>query len=220
MNLSEFNIINEAFYAELVSPIQLDYLLAEGWRHFGTYFFRYSVGISEHEPQLVLPLRIPIADFDISKSQKRNIKKNSAFDSVIRPAEIDTKKHDLFRKHAVRFDLHKPQSLLTFVDENASDTPVETLEFCVYDKSRMIAVSFLDLGEKSVSSVYAMFDPEYSKFSLGIYTMLLEINYARESGRDYLYQGYAYEGESFYDYKKRFSGTEYYDWYGTWSPLG
>ena len=49
--------------------------------------------------------------------------------------------------------------------------------------------------------------------------MLKEIEFAQENGKEFYYQGYAYEGESFYDYKKRFRGTEVFDWKGNWKPI-
>ena len=58
--------------------------------------------------------------------------------------------------------------------------------------------------------------PEETQRSLGILTMLLEIDFALRSGKKFYYHGYAYEGNSFYDYKKRFSGLERYDWRGNW----
>jgi arginine-tRNA-protein transferase len=64
-----------------------------------------------------------------------------------------------------------------------------------------------------------MFDPEFSSRSLGIFTMLNEIEFAIEKKKEFYYQGYSYEGESFYDYKKRFRGTECFDWNGKWKAL-
>ena len=42
----------------------------------------------------------------------------------------------------------------------------------------------------------------------------------RHTASEFYYHGYAYEGESFYDYKKRFSATEEFDWRGRWQPPG
>ena len=61
-----------------------------------------------------------------------------------------------------------------------------------------------------------MFDPDLSSRSLGIFTMLKEIEFAMANGKELYYQGYSYEGESFYDYKKRFRATERFDWRGNW----
>ena len=57
-----------------------------------------------------------------------------------------------------------------------------------------------------------MFDLKESKRSLGIYTMILEMLYAKEKKKKFYYPGYAYETPSFFDYKKKFDNTEYYDW--------
>ena len=64
-----------------------------------------------------------------------------------------------------------------------------------------------------------MFEPSEEKRSLGILTMLLEIRYALERGKKFYYSGYAYEGSSFYDYKKRFSALESFDWNGGWEKF-
>ena len=79
-----------------------------------------------------------------------------------------------------------------------------------------MAVSYFDVGGEAVSGVYGMFEPEVTDRSLGIFTMLKEIQFAIETGRKFYYLGYAYEGNSFYDYKKRFAATEVYDWASNW----
>ena len=47
----------------------------------------------------------------------------------------------------------------------------------------------------------------------------MELAYARTLGKTYLYTGYAHTRNSYYDYKKRFHGTEFYDWQGVWRTL-
>lgn len=213
MNLAEFHLINEAFYTSEISPDQFDFLLAEGWRHFGQYFYRYNLGYLHDEFRHVIPLRICLDDFQLSKNKRRILRKNQDLPTVIRPILIDAEKHELFERHKKRFDHSVPYSIFDFLDENAAYIPCEALEFCVYDNSKkLLAVSFLDIGNDSVSSVYAMFEPTITNRSLGIFTMLLEIQYAIENNKTFYYQGYAYEGESFYDYKKRFNSVEKFDW--------
>ena len=75
------------------------------------------------------------------------------------------------------------------------------------------------MGLATTSGIYAIFDPDEQKRRLGIFTMLKEIEHSIETGREFYYQGYAYEGESFYDYKKRFSALERFDWGGNWLPM-
>ncbi|MDQ3633185.1 MAG: arginine-tRNA-protein transferase [Acidobacteriota bacterium] len=219
MNLAEFNLINEEFYASKVTPRELDFLLAEGWRHFGQHFYRYNLGFLRDKFRFVIPLRIRLADFKFSKSQRRILNKNKNLQTVIRPIEFDDEKLKLFERHKLRFNHGIPASIYNFLDVDAAEIPCEAVEVCVYDKDKLLAVSFLDVGETSVSSIYGMFELNESKRSLGILTMMLEIRYAIENEKTFYYQGYAYEGDSFYDYKKRFKALERYDWFGNWEKF-
>lgn len=214
--INNFSFINEEFRLSKASPPQMDALLERGWRHFGTHFFRYNLGFYENEICRVFPLRIRLSDFSYSKSQRRIFKKNQDFQSVVRPIEITEEKENLFDRHKRRFKSGVPDSLYDFLSFDAANVPCEAFEVCVYAKENLLAVSFFDVGETAISSVYAMFAPEEGRRSLGIFTMLLEIDFAIKNGKDFYYQGYAYERESFYDYKKRFRALEKFDWNETW----
>ena len=223
LNLSMLDLaqtfIDEEFSVDVVSPKTLDSYLADGWRHFGTHFFRYNLGIYNDEIRRVIPLRIRLSNFSLSKSQSRVLRKNAGLRTEIRPIKITVTVEDLFHRHKSRFKLYPPDSLFTFFSTDPANTPCRGLELAVYDKDRLIATSFFDVGCTAMSGVYAVFDPDESQRSLGIFTMLKEIEFAIESGKDFYYQGYSYSGESFYDYKKRFRGTEGFDWTGNWQAL-
>jgi len=211
--------INEEFYTQQVLPQQLDRLLASGWRHFGEHFFRYNIGFHENELRRVLPLRVQLAKFEISKSQRRVLRKNQDLQIVLRPIEITTEKEDLFERHKQRFNHAVPDSLYDFLSFEPADVPCKALEVCVYEKNKLLAASFFDVGAAAVSAVYAMFEPSEISRSLGIFTMLLTIDFASKNGKNFYYSGYAYEGNSFYDYKKRFSALEEFDWNGNWTTF-
>jgi leucyl-tRNA---protein transferase len=215
----QISFINEEFFAFRKSPAEMDALWQAGWRHFGAYFFRYNLGFYEHEIRQVVPLRIRLADFKFSKSQRRVFNKNKDLETAIRPIEIDAEKENLFERHKRRFKSGVPASLYDFLSGKPAVVPCEALEVCIFEKKKLLAVSFLDVGRESVSSVYAMFEPLAEKRSLGILTMLLEIRYALENEKKFYYSGYAYEGNSYYDYKKRFSALESFDWAGSWEKF-
>jgi arginine-tRNA-protein transferase len=213
------SFINEEFYRAKVSHTEIDELLENGWRHFGTYFYRYNFGLLEAEFRRVIVLRIRLADFQFSKSQRRILRKNSDLQTVIRPAEITPEKEDLFERHKSRFKRYIPNSIYDFLSAEPASLPCEALEICVYRDNKLIAVSFFDVGMRATSSVYAMFAPEESSRSLGIFTLLLEIEWAKNHHKDFLYIGHVYEGNSFYDYKKRFRALEKFDWEGGWETF-
>jgi arginine-tRNA-protein transferase len=211
--------LNQYTNREQVTPAQLDHLLATGWRHFGTSFFRYSLVIEEDLIQRVIPLRIRLADFFLSRSQRRIVMRNRDLDLVIRPAAIDDQKMAMFQRHKQRFQNNVPDSLHDFLSATPHAVPCRNDELCLYDDGRLLAVSYLDIGQNSASAVYAIFEPDEAARSLGIYLILCGIEYAKRLQLKYYYPGYAYREPSFYDYKKRFQALEVYDWQGQWEPF-
>ncbi len=212
-------LIDEYFLRDHATPEQMDWLWAQGWRHFGTYFFRYSVSSHWGGVRHVLPLRVDLEKFSPSRSQKRVIAKNRDLRVVIRDSFIDDAKEDLFYSHSERFNDNIPDSIYSFLSDEPATSPCANREICLYDGDRLLASSFLDIGKISTSAVYAMFDPDESWRSLGIFTMVEAIRYSRELGCRYYYPGYAYREPSIYDYKKNFTGLECFDWNDGWQPF-
>jgi arginyl-tRNA--protein-N-Asp/Glu arginylyltransferase len=215
MILERPQIINQEFHATEILPEVLDVLLADGWRHFGRHFYRYNFGVYQNELRRVLPLRIRVGDFQVSKSQRRTLRKNLELQTEISAIDITPEIDELFHRHKERFKSGVPNSIYDFLAFEG-ESPTDCRSVTVRIEGKLAAVSFFDVGRDSLSSVYAMFDPDLADRRLGIFTMLKEIDYARELGKTFLYHGYAYEGESFYDYKKRFGALEIFDWNGIW----
>ncbi len=209
---------DEHFLCLRASPGKMDQLWSEGWRHFGIIFVRYRTSTHGGKPFHVLPLRIDLARFALSRSQKRVLVKNRDTDVVLRPSLIDDEKTALFEKHRVRFNENVPTSLFNFLSPNPAEVPCVNLELCIYQGGQLLAVTFLDIGETATSAVYAIFDPAQAKRSLGVLMMLHTIRLSQSQGRRYYYPGYAYREPFTYDYKKNFSGLESLDWDAGWKP--
>ena len=197
---------------------EMDRFWAEGWRHFGIYFFRYRIAIHGGKVFSVLPLRIDLARFTLKRSQRRVLGINGDTKTRIQPTSIDKAKRALFDKHRTRFKENTPNSLSDFLSPFPATVPCRSFELCVYLGTKLIGVTFLDLGETATSAVYAIYDPAEAKRSPGILMMLRSIEFSRAQGYRYYYPGYAYREPYAYDYKKRFSGLEYLDWENGWKP--
>ncbi len=217
LSAADPNFINEEFYADVISPDQLDTLLAGAWRHFGTQFFRYSFGFYELDIRLVIPLRIRLDKFSISRSQRRVLSRNADTTVEIGPIEITDESIALFERHKKRFKVGVPDSIYDFLSNSPAEVPGKAESIRVFLDGQLVAESYFDIGSRSVSAIYAVFDPDLPRRSLGIFTMVKEIEFAIEQRKELYYQGYSYEGSSFYDYKKRFRGTEAFDWTGNWT---
>lgn len=221
MTMGQAPFIHEVGTLEYAPPALMDHLWEQGWRHFGREFFRYSMIPEESSGfQIIQPLRLAVAGFRPNKSQRRVMRRNHDVEIRVVPAKVDEDRENLFLRHRVRFTENIPESLSDFISSPQPDvSPCECLSFEVRLDGKLVAVSYLDVGENAVSSVYAVFDPEHSCRSLGTLTLLEEIRWAREQGKRWLYPGYATREPSAYDYKKTFRPMEYFDWEGNWQPL-
>jgi arginyl-tRNA--protein-N-Asp/Glu arginylyltransferase len=202
-----------------VTPERMDEFWATGWRHFGPLFFRRYVMTSGDQVMAVQPLRIVLDRFHPSKNQRRVLRRNMDLSTRIKPTVLNQELHKMFADHAQRFTFNVPSSLGDFLGEQPNKIPCRNVTIAVNAGEKLIAASFLDLGMVGVSSVYGIFDPTESRRSLGIFTMLKEIEYAKERGFRFYYPGYTSKEPSAYDYKKKFVGLECYDWQGNWRPL-
>ena len=204
---------------ERSTPQMKDALWADGWRHFGTTFFRDYFNIHGQRLVRVLPLRIRLSDYRPKRDHRRLMKRNQDLDVSFRPILITPEHNELFKRHAKRFVENRPPSLYSFISLSPVLIPCASLMCEVRDGDRLLAVSFFDVGHEATSSIYAMFEPDASARGLGHYTLLCELQYALQQGKEYVYTGYAHKIPSYYDYKKRYRGTEFYDWRSRWRGL-
>ncbi|HHO56191.1 MAG TPA: hypothetical protein ENK21_07350, partial [Trueperaceae bacterium] len=65
--IGQNTLLNQYFYEDKVPAFFMDILWAKGWRHFGSYFYRYSHLPKNEMIYSVLSLRINLAKFKTSK---------------------------------------------------------------------------------------------------------------------------------------------------------
>lgn len=188
----------------------LDFYLANGWFRSGQYI--YTTKILNFDGILYSPIRIrlPLEGYEFRKSLRKIWNKNQKFTTVFRKAFISREKEELYQKHKLRFDGYVSQTIKDALQDGGETTIYDTYEVAVYDGEKLIAVSFFDLGEKSMASIIGLFDPDYSSFSLGFYTMLAEINYGKKNGFKFYYPGYIIPNYPKFDYKLRIGEVDFY----------
>lgn len=218
MSLNELEIIDERFEHRQLLESYLEILWARGWRHFGSRYFRHNFFVHSSKLFSVRALRLRVADFRPSRSQRRVLRKNADLRLRIGEIRITREVFEIFERHKERFSENPPRDIFDVIASAEERHTGQTLQFSLYLSDRLIAVSYLDVAGKSTSGLYAFFEPTQARRSLGIYTMLKEIEFTRENGMTFYYPGYVFRESSFYDYKKRFRPAEVYDWNGSWIP--
>ena len=66
----------QRYEIEFAPPTVMDGMWADGWRHFGSHFFRDQYNIEGLRLVRVIPLRVKVDRFNPSKSQRKLIRKN------------------------------------------------------------------------------------------------------------------------------------------------
>lgn len=209
----------QADIPEFVSGPALDERLARGWWRTGSLMLRTSLLHLGREMHEVVHIRSCIEAPRRSRSARRLLRRNRArFRVEIGPAVVDDARRALYRLTRPRFlgpvmdelgDLALPERRDAF----------DTREVAVYDGERLVAVSYFDAAERSIAAILGLYDPAYARDSLGRFTMLEEIEWARANECRYYYPGYVVPGVSAFDYKLSLDALEFLGPDGRWRPL-
>ena len=190
----------------MVRPEEFDRLLAEGDRRSGRFLYRTSCGAC-HECR---PIRLPTAEFRPTASQRRAARRNQ--DVVVRTVTPDcTPAHlDLYNRHKLARGLSRSGEPIDEIGYRRwlVDSCVPTVELQYFVGERMIAVSILDLGKTSVSSVYHYFDPEETRRSIGVHSVVWELAWCRLNRFDWYYLGYYVRDCEHLNYKANYGPHE------------
>ena len=182
---------------------ELDELLAHGYRRTGDFLYRTECpGCQSCEPTRVLVDR-----FEWTTSLRRVLRRGDAdLTAHIGPVLGDPTRISLFNRHRQVRELDRgdppveANGYLAFLVESCC----RSVELAVRHQDRLIAVSIIDIGKRSLSAVYTHFDPQWSRYSLGTYAVLKQIEYACETGRPYVYLGMYVAENRHLNYKSRF----------------
>ncbi|MDX1666230.1 MAG: GNAT family N-acetyltransferase [Saprospiraceae bacterium] len=210
----------EKHFPEIVLPSELDAYLSKGWYRMGQTLFTTHFLCFDEEFYSAIWIRLPLRDYRFRKSLRKLLRRNRReFEVRIRPAFINREKELLYQKYRGDFAGILAPSLKQALLDGEDFSIFDTREVAVYHRGRLVAVSFFDLGKDSVASIMGIYDPELGKHSLGFYTMLEEIDYARKKKLAHYYPGYVVPGYARFDYKLRIGPVEYFDiGDGKWNP--
>ncbi|MDA0207326.1 MAG: arginyltransferase [Acidobacteria bacterium] len=81
-------------------------------------------------------------------------------------------------------------------------------EWLYYDGGELVGVALMDETPNAISLVYFFYEPAWRAFSPGTFSILVQLNYARERGKAYAYPGYWIAENSSMAYKDRFRPFE------------
>ncbi|MCB0706332.1 MAG: arginine-tRNA-protein transferase [Saprospiraceae bacterium] len=214
-------MFTEKHYLDRISGKQLDTYLDKGWYRMGQAVFTCRFLIFNGVLFTSIWIRLSLKNYVFSKRKRKRMNQlNARFRTIIRPFEVTAEKEKLYRIYREQFPAKIAPSLASALLDDTENNIFNTQEIAIYDGDKLIAFSTFDLGEKSIASILGVYHPDYAKFSLGVYTMLLEVQYGQKNGYDLFYPGYVVPGYSKFDYKLQIGEVDYYDELTSkWNPF-
>ncbi|HMK44918.1 MAG TPA: arginyltransferase [Dissulfurispiraceae bacterium] len=190
--------------ADADSMRHFQYFLASGYRRLGRTFYRNRCCTCED----CVPIRIPVAGFAPSRSQRRALKVNNDISVMVHPPhELNEERLDLFDRYLAtkhpdplrpqRDDLGFQLRIIHFGYEH-------TLEMNYYLGERLVGTGIIDIASDAVSANYFYYDTDFLKRRLGIFSILQEIALARALGKTYYYLGFLIRDNPKMAYKEGF----------------
>ncbi len=184
-------------------------LLERGWRRFGNlHFHPVCDGCKKCES-----VRIVVDEFEASKSMRKVKTKNKSTKIVLGRPSVNEQKLQLFNAyHLERSNTkgwNEKQSSIEEYRQMLVDGAGEFgFEVCYYIDGRLAGVDYIDVATDGISAVYFISEPEFSKYSLGVYSILIQIEIAKKLGLKYIYLGYAVRENKSLAYKFRYTPME------------
>lgn len=176
-------------------------MLAHGFRRSGEQIYRPNCPACA----ACQSIRIPVGEFQPSKSQKRVRSKNKSIQTQISRVHRD-EYYDLYENYINT--RHSDGGMYPASIEQYHQFLFSTwmdpmfIEFREDDKLVMVAV--VDEMKNALSALYTFFDPEYADRSPGTFAILEQIRRAELMEKEFIYLGYQIDECRKMNYKSNF----------------
>ncbi|MGE3931787.1 MAG: arginyltransferase [Rhodospirillaceae bacterium] len=158
-----------------------------------------------------IPVRIRVADFLPSRTQRRLLVRNADLARQEMAAMASMEQYRLFARYQRSRHGGGDMSSMSFADYRAmvEESPIDSqlIEYRDGD-GRLVAGMLADRLDDSYSAVYSFFEADEPARSLGSFMILHLVELARASGRPYVYLGYWIADSGKMAYKTRFRPLE------------
>ena len=191
----------------LLSPNLYSGLIDVGFRRAGERIHRPNCNRCEQ----CVSLRIPVAKFVISKSQRRILNKNNNLSIKIVTNPNQRQYYALYQQYIL--NRHPESESMQDVEETfqnflfSSWAQTFAVEFTL-TSGLLVCVAICDPLAQGWSAVYTFYNTDYTNRCLGTYAILKQIELLQQRRLDFLYLGYWVNDCKKMNYKSRFKPCE------------
>lgn len=194
-----------------IAPAEYERLMHENWRRFGHSLFRPECDACT----MCRSIRVDVAKFQPSQSQKRAAKANRDLVLTIGEPGVSPEKLALYnRYHEFQSDNvgwrdRDPKDPDDYIETFVAH-PYPTQEWQYRLDGKLVGVGYVDDLPAGPSAIYFYYDPDERDRSLGTFNVLSVLDYARAHNRPHVYLGYFVDGCRSLQYKSNFRPNQVY----------
>ncbi|MDG1445838.1 MAG: arginyltransferase [Methylophilaceae bacterium] len=203
---SPHHLVDKTMYSELIS---------QGFRRSGKFAYRPHC----ENCQQCVPIRIPVNQFNPTRSQKRALKQHSNLTTTILPLAFQQSHYDLYA--AYQAQRHAPDDNQDQPSNNDSEknqyqqflcqSNIDSIMVEFKDQHNQVKiVSVIDLLDEGTSAVYTFYDATQTKASYGTHAIMWLLEWTKNHNLPYVYLGYWIAKSQKMAYKSKFNPQEKY----------
>lgn len=195
-------------------------LLSLRFRRIGTMIYRPLC----HGCFLCIPVRLNVNKYSMGKSHKQVMNRNRDTHCELRSLRYQPEYLELFNNYLITKHGGEPHNEDNFISEyhQSPFKGASKILACLRPTdqgNKLAAISYIDILPDGISSIYCVYDvTNFGKLSLGIFTMLKEIELCKTMNKQWYYPGFWIAGCPTMEYKANFEPLEFCFW-ETWRPL-
>ena len=185
-------------------------MLDRGWRRFGKMNFVPECKSCDK----CISIRIDVKNYKFSKSEKRVFNKNIDTELFIQKPSLSHEHLNLYDKYHTYMQGKKKWNYKEITADDYFSSYVDGAndfgkEILYVRDGKLVAVALCDFITAGISSIYCYYDHDYKDLSLGKYSILAQIQIAKNNNIPYIYLGYWIKDHFSMGYKENYQPYEY-----------
>lgn len=135
-------------------------------------------------------IRVPVAEFRPSRSQRRCLARNADLAVTIGRPVVSAEKRDLYQRYLEARHDGQMDGSTEEMEGFLYTSCLETLEATYRLDGRLVGVGIADVEPAALSAVYSYYEPALARRGLGVFNVLRLLGECRRRALPYLYLGF------------------------------
>lgn len=186
----------------IITSSSYQHLSDQGFRRSGGHLYRPRC----NHCNACIAVRVPVQAFRANRSQRRTLGRNTQLRVTVEPARFTQRYFQVYERYiSMR---HTDGDMYPATEDQFKSFLLsawaDTIFICAYEGERLLSVAVTDQLNDGLSAVYTFFEPTEASRSLGVFSILQQIEMCKTLGLSHLYLGYWIKDSQKMAYKSQY----------------